>query len=593
MRPICWLHISDIHMRASDAWSQDVVLKAMCDDISRRRKAGTAVDFILVTGDLAFSGKSEEYALSALFFDAISSAAGIGKEQIFCIPGNHDIQRERQKLCFLGARSELQNPNRVDLTLSPEEDMATLLKRQENYRNFQRSYFVRQSRTETADGLAFVTRLEIDDIVIAIMGLDSAWLAEGGLSDHGKLLIGERQVINALALAEPLDPHVVIAMAHHPFHLLQEFDRRPVQSRIERGCHFFHCGHLHSPESRAVGVNSSGCLTLAAGASFETRQSNNAYSVVTLDLLRGERTVKIVQYHPASGTFSFESTELYDIEATPVCSCGVAELATAMKNFQAALSPIVHYLAALLLDQKSEVPIPDPQGHTFGSFAVLQAQPESELRALTVQFMVFKNALRVLHKRVPLTDIFAQHGESVVKYGAALEMLCKNPAIRARLEECEKDGQMLANALNQDSSGHTGALFSELLTAQDWPLLRVHAERHAESPNQALAVQAKRMLAMCLAQSGEPADRGTAIELYRVLVQSHSASGSDFGNLATLLIENDNFDDAKAMVIAGIEQFPSNAEHLSQIGQRIVESTGDRNLRERLAALKKQRGQRG
>jgi hypothetical protein len=64
VRPICWLHISDIHMRACDAWSHDVVLKAMCEDIERQRTEGTAADFILATGDLAFSGKTEEYALA-------------------------------------------------------------------------------------------------------------------------------------------------------------------------------------------------------------------------------------------------------------------------------------------------------------------------------------------------------------------------------------------------------------------------------------------------------------------------------------------------------------------------------------------------
>ena len=63
MRPICWLHISDLHMSPRDAWSQDVVLRAMCDQIKEQRAKGTAADFILVTGDLAFSGKAEEYAL--------------------------------------------------------------------------------------------------------------------------------------------------------------------------------------------------------------------------------------------------------------------------------------------------------------------------------------------------------------------------------------------------------------------------------------------------------------------------------------------------------------------------------------------------
>jgi len=48
-------------MRPRDAWSQDVVLKAMCDGIARRRKNGLVPDFIHATGDLAFSGNDAEY----------------------------------------------------------------------------------------------------------------------------------------------------------------------------------------------------------------------------------------------------------------------------------------------------------------------------------------------------------------------------------------------------------------------------------------------------------------------------------------------------------------------------------------------------
>ena len=120
---------------------------------------------------------------------------------------------------------------------------------------------------------------------MAIVGLDSAWLSEGGINDHGKLLIGERQVINALSIAIRDDPHLVVVAAHHPFQLLQNFDRVPVQNRIERSCHFYHCGHLHEPEARAAGFNASGCLTLAAGATYETRLTHNTYSIITLDLL--------------------------------------------------------------------------------------------------------------------------------------------------------------------------------------------------------------------------------------------------------------------------------------------------------------------
>jgi len=162
-------------------------------------------------------------------------AAGVPREHIFCIPGNHDIDRECQKMCLLGARHFAQGQNQIDVLLSPGDDLETLLKRQENYRSFQSSYSIGQERDKTADGLGYVSWLSIEDLRVAIVGVDSALLAEGGASDHGKLLIGERQIINAIDLAIRGDPHIVIAMAHHPFHLLRALcmNRRRGQRGLE------------------------------------------------------------------------------------------------------------------------------------------------------------------------------------------------------------------------------------------------------------------------------------------------------------------------------------------------------------------------
>src|SRR5208282_1307815 len=352
-------------------------------------------------------------------------------DRIFSIPGNHDVERDRQRMCFHGTRNYVQSENHIDELLSPGDDIETLLKRQENYRNFQSTYFVGQDRTLTSDGLGYVSCIAIGDVRIAVVGLNSAWLSEGDEVDHGKLLIGERQVINAVKLAELADAHIVIGIGHHPLHWLQDFDRRPVQDRIERLCHFYHCGHLHEPEAR----KGSGCLILAAGASFKTRQFYNSYSFATLDLLRAHCTVKTIQYNPANGAFEKESSENYPIEITPFGTCSVAELAQAMKAYRTSLSPWAHYLSALLLDQKSELPIAQ-NSHVFGSFAVLLTQPDGELRRKTVDFMAFKNVLRVFYPRLPLSDLFKRYGDAVGHYGAILEESCKaHPELTPKLAE--------------------------------------------------------------------------------------------------------------------------------------------------------------
>jgi predicted phosphodiesterase len=595
VRPICWLHVSDIHMRVISAWSQDVVLRAMCEDIARRRAEGVSFDFILATGDLAFSGKADEYRLVAELFDALSAASGVPKTKIFCIPGNHDNDRDRQKMCFRGARVSLQSQNHIDLLLSPGEDLETLLKRQEAYRNFQHSYFAGQQRILTDDGLGYVSHFVKDDVQVAILGVDSAWLAEGGIEDHGRLLIGERQMINAIALARECHPHIVIGMAHHPFHVLQDFDRRCVQARVERLCLFFHCGHLHEPEAQATGFGSTGCLTLAAGASFETRQSRNTYSLVTLDLLRGKRKVNTVQYNPANGTFSFESPAVYPVDITAAATCDVGELAQAMTVYCPSLSPFAYYLSALLLDQKLEFPIASQKGHVFGSFALLLDQLEDELQSKTIDFVAFKNVLRVLYNRVTLQVLLAQYGNVIKQYGATLEKRCITDAeLKVRLDDREKDARVMSATEPQGPTcSHTIALFDELAEAREWSELRAQAERHANSSDPEVAIQAKRMLALGLANSTETVDKEAAAALYRSLLKEDPTEPSDVGNLAKLLIDAGGFDEAQRIVLEGIGVHPIKmASNFREIGLMIVEATGNREFRRQMDAALEARNKR-
>lgn len=591
MREIAWLQVSDIHMRQRDEWCQDVVLRAMADAIRQRRGEGLSLDFILATGDLAFSGKKEEYDLVERFFDELVTASGVPKERIFCVPGNHDVNRDRQKLCFLGARSALTSLNTVDPVLGPDsDDLATLIQRQENYRAFQTSYFGGQSRIVTPDGLAYVSSLAIDDIVIAIVSLNSAWLAEGGKADHGNLLIGERQIINAFDAADRLNAHIVIGMAHHPLHLLRDFDRTAATRQINKHCYFYHCGHLHQPESQGAGFDASACLTVAAGASFETREFQNAYSLVKLDLLAGIRTLTTVQYNPAQGAFQFSNEEAFPIRLSTGSMCTVGELAEAIAKFDRTLLSHSYYLAALLMEQKAEVPIPGQGVHAFGAISVLQGMPEDDYCRKVVAFLRFRTVLTVFYGRYPLADLLAQHGQAVRVYGADLFSRCQSDtALASRLAQQDKDVRSLIAA--QPIVSFAVDLFADLIQSQEWELLAMHARRHLENPELRTQIQARRMLPLALAHSPEDRDRNEAISAYGALIHDGLAEAHDRCNFATLLLDMGRSHEAMAVVLESIAaSSPEALERFNSIGQRIVGQTGDREFRKQLKAAIAERG---
>ena len=585
MRPISWLHISDIHLRVGNEWSQDVVLKAMCENVSQLRSEEKALDFVLVTGDIAFSGKSEEYELAERFFEDFQAAAGVPRERIYCIPGNHDIDRTRHNMCFRGTQSELINSSKVDAFLAGGEDLATLLTRQENYRRFQDAQFAGQDRSPTQDGIGYVSRIVIEEVQLAIVALNSSWLAEGGMEDRGRLLIGERQAIDALQLALHGDhkPHVILGMAHHPFHLLREFDRVPVQNRLEKVLHFYHCGHLHSPITRMAGPVGSDCLTVAAGAAFESREAHNAYSIVQLDLLRAERKVEVFRYSRTTGAFSLAASQNYPIAVAPVATCGVNELADAIQAYHPTIAHFAFYLTSLTLDKKAEVPIPTGGGHTFGSFEVFRDLPDGDLKRKTVEFMTFRNILHVLYRRVALPEILTRHGDVVRQYGDALKLECDaDSTLLDQLESRERESRMLAENEPMESFSHTLGLLKDLAEAQEWDSLRKHAQRRLGVVTPKAAIQVKRMLALVLARSSNMADKEEAIEYYRSLTESSMVVFSDIGNLAILLFETGNPVDAGSVVLQGIEIFPEKTPYFCEIGQTIIAATGDRELRLRI-----------
>ena len=585
MRPVNWLHISDIHLRAGSKWAQDVVLKAMCEKISRLQSEGNVADFVLVTGDIAFSGKSEEYRLAEEFFEDFQAASGVHQSRIYCIPGNHDIDRTRQKMCFRGALSSLSNTSRVDEFLAGGEELATLLTRQERYRQFHNSAFHGQDRTPTQGGLGYVSRIAIEDVQFAIVALDSSWLAEGGIEDHGRLLIGERQAIDALELAihGDLKPHIIVGMAHHPLHLLQEFDRVPVQNRLEEALHFFHCGHLHSPNTRIAGPVGSGCLTVAAGATFESREHHNAFSIVRLDLLRAECMVEFFHYDRNSGTFSVANSQKFPVAAAPASICPVGELAIAIRTCYPTLAPVAFFLAALALDQKKDVPILTDTGHTFGSIDVLCALPDRGLKQETTEFMAFGNVLRVMYGRVDLPEILVRHGDMIQSYGEALLLACDaDLSLRERLEICERESRMLADSEPMESFSHTLGLLEDFAEAQEWDSLREHAQRCLGVVAPKAAIQVKRMLALALAHSSKMEDKENAIRYYRSLTESSVIVFSDIGYLAMLLHETGNSADAGSLVLQGIEVFPEKTPYFCEIGQTIISATGDKELRLRI-----------
>ena len=122
-------------------------------------------------------------------------------------------------------------------------------------------------------------------IQLNVLLLDSAWLAEGGDLDTGRLLVGERQVIDAHS---PLPaPALTFALCHHPFAWLREFEQVSVENLLLDRVSIVLRGHVHSADIRATEALEHRLTSFTAGATFESRTASNSYTYAAVDMLTG------------------------------------------------------------------------------------------------------------------------------------------------------------------------------------------------------------------------------------------------------------------------------------------------------------------
>ena len=78
----------------------------------------------------------------------------------------------------------------------PEREL--ILTRQIAYRDFVSRFVPAGLYKKTPDGLAYIATKMLAPLRISIVGLNSAWLCQSGQKARGNIVIGARQVIEAI-----------------------------------------------------------------------------------------------------------------------------------------------------------------------------------------------------------------------------------------------------------------------------------------------------------------------------------------------------------------------------------------------------------
>jgi 3',5'-cyclic AMP phosphodiesterase CpdA len=259
-----FLHLSDLHITTADADTQfdaDVKIReALMVDLGKDERNG--FNAIVVTGDIAYHGRAEEFARAKAWLEDVRKATGSSPESLFVVPGNHDVNQttvsKDSSLWELhqSLRRQMSDSDRLANLNKKLHDPFDFLTALSEYRVLAAEYECPTS----PKALAWVQVLDDKQVLedgtpVRFHGLNSALISDQD-DRKGNLLLGATQFHH-------FDAHpgyVNVVLCHHPHAWLM--DGNEANDFFRRQAHLVLSGHDHIARFYMEG----GSLRVFAGA---------------------------------------------------------------------------------------------------------------------------------------------------------------------------------------------------------------------------------------------------------------------------------------------------------------------------------------
>jgi predicted ATP-binding protein involved in virulence/predicted phosphodiesterase len=291
MGGITWLHLSDWHQTGKES-DRQVLLDGLLNDIKSRTSISpdlAKIDFIVFSGDVAFSGKAKEFMLAKdELFDPLLKVSELSPHHLFIVPGNHDIDRTSLKVLSQQILRPLEQYD--EKSLNDHEKMKLFLKPFQDFTDFVTSYTGQES-----PAYASIRKLQIRGKKIVLLGLNSA-LMSGKIPElNDNILYSRCMLTKGQKVYDFLDgisdADLKIAVFHHPIDWLAELDRSFAKGVLSGKFDFVLHGHQHRLEQDAVRSSSGDFISIFSG--FGYKNFDDTYNFVHLDFNTGKCTIFI------------------------------------------------------------------------------------------------------------------------------------------------------------------------------------------------------------------------------------------------------------------------------------------------------------
>ncbi|WP_415773182.1 metallophosphoesterase [Pseudomonas sp. LB3P38] len=279
-RTFTWLHLSDLHVgQKGQSWLWPNVKSIFLQDLAALLKESGTVDAVIFSGDLTQKGSQEEYEVLTKVLEEIWTVLKqAGSDPIlFPIPGNHDLARPGENPVGEVLKDWWGKPKTRELFWSKDKDYyphvcATFSNYMVWIESLKGHPTIRLgSATEgILPGDSSIT-LQLDDIKVGLIGLNSAFLQLTAGDYEGQLDLSVHQILAVTEDAPSewcLQHDVNFLVTHHPTSWLKD------QAHFEE--HIYHpnrftahlFGHLHDIDDVTVSRGGAGRKSVQAASLF-------------------------------------------------------------------------------------------------------------------------------------------------------------------------------------------------------------------------------------------------------------------------------------------------------------------------------------
>lgn len=275
------IHISDIHASTHPTKGQmSHVLPQLRDAFLKDRSIYDGADSVIISGDMTFSGKDEEFKLfDTVLLQPIKESLGIKNSDIFFAPGNHDTNRGNFKYSQTKAIKSLRDKhNPEEIAYLQSEIFSSADNPCGAWSDYISNFYGQDSSLIEMTPLYQVYRHQN----VGVACLNTGWSSIGE-NDRENLFIGEIQIEKALKQLRHLDNKLIVL--HHPFDWLHPIERRALARQITKnGVNAVFYGHMHEFNLlRESTFSDDFVMKLQAGRFDLSGNDKSGYSLLSLN----------------------------------------------------------------------------------------------------------------------------------------------------------------------------------------------------------------------------------------------------------------------------------------------------------------------